>query len=104
VLSSRETREGEADAVVSGTGLSAYEEQRLARRLNGLPYEVLQCLSLWAGSDYETDDLSILLRIPENLVRERLSYATNELGRSLEQLRTPEVARSVLRRLGNSSI
>lgn len=90
---SRQTR----DPAPSAPPGSPFEEQRLVRSFSELPLGVLQCVRLWAGSDYDEKDLAILLRIPEEVVWEQLSAAARALGRSAEQLRIPEVAQAALR-------
>lgn len=96
VLLSQKSRQA-TDAALPASPGSSFEEQRLARSFSELPQGVLQCVRLWAGSDYDEKDLAILLRIPEEVVWKQLSAAAGALGRSAEQLRTPEVAQAALR-------
>lgn len=66
-------------------------EPRLRKILRSLDRGALQCLVLWGEPDLGLVEISKLLRVPPEDVRTRLSVVALRLGRSMEELRSPEI-------------
>lgn len=64
------------------------ERRWLRKELDGLSWEELACLTLWAEGHYGIPEISSLLGLSSEIAEERLADAAKRLRRSPEQLRS----------------
>lgn len=71
------------------------EEKRFKQMIKDFPQTVVRCLALWSDEGgYGVQEISKLMRLPKEEVKEHLDWAADRLDLALERLRNPVLARA----------